>query len=343
MLSAVAMLLSFQAYCEPISSSWFCESGEGSFEAPFVERDSVRVEMMPLGDFDTWMVHEVNESGIIGGNTAYVYEIAEGDTLRNNMPFVPGDGTPWATSSAMAHVKGVYKASTTVFPEERGDGYCVRMETRIELVQVLGFINLQVLATGTIYTGETIEPIRKATNPQGNVCRGVPFTERPTALIFDYKVDIGGEQYRTSPNGVGKPKCVGTQNHPEVYVLLQHRWEDESGNLYADRVGTAYISFDENAEEWVNDFRLPIFYGDYSKEPGFREEAGLNDKEETEEIFYAYNSRGECVMLHEVGWNADEEPTDIIIIFTSGNGGAYIGAPDSKFWVDNARLEYGAE
>lgn len=297
------------------------------------------IKPLPLGNFDKWMVHQVDESGIIGGKTKYTYEVIDLDTLKDNKPFKPNGATPWANSSVMAHVKGIYKASTTIFPEERDGGYCARMETRIENVKVLGFINLNVLATGTIYTGETLEPVRSADNPQSKIARGIPFTERPTGLIFDYKVKVGGEQYRTGATGFGKPKNMGAQNRAEVYAILQHRWE-ENGEIYAARVGTGFKALEKDVEEWQNNYEIPIKYGDISKEADFDKAADLNDKYETEECFYAINSAGENVPIHEIEWDGTKEPTHLILIFTSGNGGAYIGAPDAIFWIDNVKLAY---
>ena len=308
-------------------------------QAQGIAEDSSRIEMMPYGNFDNWMVHTVKESFMIGGKMRETYEILKADTLRGNEPFVPAGRTPWATSSVMAHVKGIFKASTTVFPEKRGDGYCARLETRIEDVKVLGIVNLHVLATGTIYTGETLEPVKNANNPQSKISRGIPFTGQPKSLIFDYKLKVGGEQYRTSPNGMGKPKALGKDNVVEVFVYLQHRWEDKDGNLFANRVGTAYEAFSKDVDEWVNGHEIEIRYGDISKSEGFCDAIALNDKVDTKEVFYALNSEGKNVQLHEVGWS-NQKPTHMIIIFTSGNGGAYVGAPGSKFWVDNVALRY---
>lgn len=302
-------------------------------------QDSRIIEPIQYGNFDHWMVHEVEESRIIGGKTKYTYEIIDLDTLKNNKPFKPNGATPWATSSVMAHVMGIHKASTTIFPEERDGGYCARMETRIENVKVLGIVNLNVLATGTIYTGETLEPIQDAKNPQSKIHRGIPFTKRPTALIFDYKVKVGGEQYKTGATGMGKPKNMGTQNRAEVYAILQHRWE-ENGEIYAARVGTGFKAFEQDVNEWQNGYEVPIKYGDITKDADFDQSANLNDKYETEECFYAINSAGENVPIHEVEWDDSKEPTHLILVFTSGNGGAYIGAPDAIFWIDNVKLAY---
>ena len=96
---------------------------------------AAQIKSIPFGDMEHWMVRQVDESGIIGGKTKFLYEVASGDTLKNNTPFVPNlKVSPWATSSVLAVVKGVTKSSCTVFPEYHGKGKAARLETRIERV-----------------------------------------------------------------------------------------------------------------------------------------------------------------------------------------------------------------
>lgn len=54
-----------------------------------------------------------------------------------------------------------------------------------------------------------------------------------------------------------------------------------------------------------------------------------------------YVSMRSIVPIQEIGWaSPDTTPTHIILRFSSGHGGAYIGAPDAKFWIDNVKLVY---
>ena len=48
-----------------------------------------QVREIPFGNMEKWLVREVDESLIIGGKTRYLYEVAPGDTLKENTPFVP--------------------------------------------------------------------------------------------------------------------------------------------------------------------------------------------------------------------------------------------------------------
>ncbi len=60
-----------------------------------------------------------------------------------------------------------------------------------------------------------------------------------------------------------------------------------------------------------------------------------------ENIPHSLNSKGEMVPIQEIGWaEPGTTPTHIILRFSSGHGGAYIGTPDAKFWVDNVKLIY---
>lgn len=292
-------------------------------------------EPIPYGDMEQWMVRVVDESFIIGGATKYLYEITPGDTLYNNIPY-ENSLSPWATSTVMAKVSGIYKASVTVFPEARDEGFCARLETRMERVKVLGLINLSVIATGTIFLGEVCEPIRDTKNPQAKLNNKIPFSKCPQALVFDYKVHPGGEQVKAT--GFGRITKTKEQNNAEVCLFLQYRWEDEKGNIYAKRVGTAYERYDQEVDEWQNAHRLPIHYGDITGENFFRPYMDLTKGDNTP---YCTNSKGKMVPIQEVGWaDAETKPTHIILRFSSGHGGAYIGAPDAKFWIDNVKLAY---
>lgn len=293
------------------------------------------VEPVSFGDMNKWMVRVVEESFVIGGNTKYLYEITSGDTLRNNTPY-KRTISPWATSTVMAKVSGVVKASVTIFPEKRDNGYCARLETRMEDVKVLGLLNISVLATGTIFLGEVVEPIRDTKNPQSKLNMGIPFTKRPKALIFDYKVTPGGKQIKAT--GFSRIVDIPEQNNAEVCLLLQHRWEDSEGNLYAKRIATGYERYDKDVTTWQNDHRIEIHYGNITSQPFFKSYMNLVSGESTQ---YSKNSKGIMVPVRETGWAAPgEKVTHIVLRFSSGHGGAYIGAPDSKFWIDNVKLIY---
>lgn len=294
-----------------------------------------KTEPVPYGHMDQWMVRVVDESFVIGGNTKYLYEITSGDTLKNNTPY-QGSLSPWATSTVMAKVSGVVKASVTIFPEKRGEGYCARLETRMEHVKVLGLINISVLATGTIFLGNVIEPVRDTKNPQSKLNSGIAFHKRPKALEFDYKVSPGGEQIKAT--GFSRIVNIPEQNNAEACLLLQQRWEDEQGNVYAKRIATAYERYDKEQTEWQNAHRMKIHYGDIRREAFFRPYMGLVTGENTP---YCVNSKGVSVPIQEIGWaDPGTTPTHLILRFSSGHGGAYIGAPDAKFWIDNVKLIY---
>lgn len=297
---------------------------------------SDKVELLPLGNMNNWMVREIKESFIIGGNTQYLYEITEKkDTLKDNTPY-KNIKSPWATSSVLATVSGITKGSVTVYPEKRDKGFAARLETRIERVKVLGVININVLASGTIFLGEMIEPITDTKNPQSKLVTGIPFTKKPKALQYDYKVTTGGPSRKV--NGMGKGSEVNRNDMAEIQILLQKRWEDSEGNIHAKRVGTGWERFDKSVKTWQNKHRLSVNYGDISKEKFYGAHMGLR---KGEDAYYAKNSKGKMVPIIEEGWGtADDEVTHLIIQFSSSNGGAYIGNTDSRLWIDNVGLVY---
>lgn len=302
---------------------------------------AAQIKPIPFGNMEHWMVRQVDESGIIGGKTKFLYEVASGDTLRNNTPYVPNlKVSPWATSSVLAVVKGVTKSSCTVFPEYHGKGRAARLETRIERVKVLGLINISVLATGTIFLGEIAEPVRDTKNPQAKLMMGIPFTERPKSIIYDYKFEQGAENgKRMKMTGFSRVQDIPGVNCAEMCLLLQKRWEGADGKVYAKRVGTAWVRYDKDTKSWVNANEVPIKYGDITKSPDFQPYMGLI--EAGEDAPHCKNSKGEAVPIHETGWAAPgEKPTHIILRFSSGHGGAYVGSPGAMLHIDNVKLKY---
>lgn len=302
---------------------------------------AAQIKPIPFGNMEHWMVRQVDESGIIGGKTKFLYEVASGDTLRNNTPYVPNlKVSPWATSSVLAVVKGVTKSSCTVFPEYHGKGMAARLETRIERVKVLGLINISVLATGTIFLGEIAEPVRDTKNPQAKLMMGIPFTERPKSIIYDYKFEQGAENgKRMKMTGFSRVQDIPGVNCAEMCLLLQKRWEGADGKVYAKRVGTAWVRYDKDTKSWVNANEVPIKYGDITKSPDFQPYMGLI--EAGEDAPHCKNSKGEAVPIHETGWAAPgEKPTHIILRFSSGHGGAYVGSPGAMLHIDNVKLKY---
>ena len=245
-------------------------------------------------------------------------------------------GSPWATSNVMAKVAGITKTNTSVFPEKRGDGYCARLDTRMESVKVLGLVNITVLAAGSIFTGSVHEPIKGTKNPQKMLQTGIPFTKKPVALQFDYKVKMSDRENRIRATGFSKITDVPGKDYPAAILFLQKRWEDANGNVYAKRIGTM-VTYYYHSTDWKNNASYEIMYGDITGRPEYK--AHMMRLQVTEN--YTVNSKGESVPIHEVAWgNEDDVPTHIYIQFTSSHGGAYIGSPGNSLWVDNVKLVY---
>ena len=293
---------------------------------------------LAYGNFDRWTVREIKESGVIGGNVRYLYEIAPGDTIKGDIPYRRSSQSPWRTSNVLAKVSGITKCSVTVFPEKRGNGYCARLDTRMETVKVLGLINISVLASGSVFLGEMLEPIKDTKNPLAKLNQGVPFTGRPTALILDYKFHTDGSPNRIKATGFSSQKTIPDPDFADVTLMLQKRWEDADGNLYAKRVATANERFGRNTPDWINNHSIPIHYGDITSDPAYRPHMGLIPEEDP---YWGRNSKGQMVPIHETGWaSADEQPTHLILQITSSYGGAYIGTVGNSLWVDNVKFQY---
>ena len=297
---------------------------------------SENVVPFAYGDMDNWIVREIHESGIIGGNTKWLYELGPSDTIVGNTAFRNMGGSPWATSNVMAKVAGVVKTNTSVFPEKRGDGMCARMETRYESVKVFGLVDIEVIAAGSVFLGTVHEPIKGTKNPQAMLQSGVPFSKKPKALRFDYKVKAATEKNRVRSTGFSRKSTVAGQDSLAVILLLQKRWEDEEGNVYSKRVGTMVQRYTESTPDWVNDATYPILYGNITSKPEYKPYMRIQVEER-----YTLNSKGKSVPIQEVGWaEPGEAPTHMVLQFTSSHGGAYIGSPGNTFWIDNVELIY---
>lgn len=288
------------------------------------------------GDMNQWVTRKIHESAIIGGDTKLLYEVGPTQTIEKNEAYKNLGGSPWAVSNVMAKVAGIVKTNTSVFPEKRDNGYCARLETRMESVKVLGIVDITVLAAGSMYLGAVHEPITSTKNPQKMLGAGIAFVQKPKAVRFDYKIKMSGENERIKATGFSKITKVKGKDHPSAILLLQKRWEDAKGNIYALRLGTMVVRYDKSTG-WVNDATYPILYGNITGNPAYREDWMKIQVEER----YALNSKGKSVPIKEMGWGTPNDvPTHIILQFTASHGGAYIGSPGNTMWVDNVKLVY---
>lgn len=310
-------------------------TGMGAATVPASGQKTVN---LAFGNFDQWAVREIKESGVIGGNVRYLYEVAPNDTIKGDAPYRRNPKSPWGTSNVLAKVSGITKCSATVFPEQRGEGRCARLDTKLETVKVLGIINITVLASGSVFLGDVIEPIKDTKNPMAKLNQGVPFTGKPNAVMLDYKFRTDGSKNRIKATGFSSQKTVPGQDYADVTLLLQKRWEDADGNVYAKRVGTANERFGTNTPNWVNGHAIPVRYGDITKDAAFQPQMGLVPEERA---YWCRNSKGKMVPIRETGWAAaDEQPTHMILQMSSSYDGAYVGTVGNSLWVDNVKLQY---
>lgn len=297
-----------------------------------------QAELLKYADFESWITRDIKESALMGGKTKRLYEVGPEGKFDGAKPFFNQGGSPWANSNVYAKVCGIVKTNCSVFPDEHDGGKCVKLTSRIEKCKAIGIVNITVLAAGSMFTGTMVEPITGTSNPMSKINVGIPFTRKPKALQMDYKVYLPEEPNRIKETGFGKRRTVEGPDMCEVVCLLQKRWEDAEGNLYAKRVGTLRMRFDKSTDGWQEDKQFNIHYGDISKESWYRGWMGPVTGERT---YYALNSQGENVPIHEEGWaSADENPTHLILKFDSSYGGAYIGTPGATLWIDNVKMVY---
>ena len=288
------------------------------------------------GDFNSWVTRHVKESGIIGGDTKTLYEVGPTQSISGNEPYTNKGGSPWGTSNVMAKVSGITKTNVSVFREKRDAGYCAKLVTHIEKVKVLGLININVLAAGSLYLGDMKEPITGTKEGPQALNWGIPFTGRPKALRYDYKVAVASSPDRIRLTGFSGKSTIKGKDLAVTVLLLQKRHEDAKGNRTAKRVGTLVITYDKSTQGWKNGATYEIWYGDIRSRKDYNAELmGLRSTD------YARNSHGKSVPVKETGFaTAGEKPTHLVLQFSSSHGGAYIGSPGNTFWVDNVGLVY---
>lgn len=186
------------------------------------------------------------------------------------------------------------------------------------------------------FTGSVHEPIKGTKNPQKMLQTGIPFTKKPVALQFDYKVKMSDRENRIRATGFSKITDVPGKDYPAAILFLQKRWEDAEGNVYAKRIGTM-VTYYYHSTDWKNNVSYEIMYGDITSRPEYK--AHMMRLQVTES--YTVNSKGESVPIHEVAWGDENDvPTHLCLQFTSSHGGAYIGSPGNTLWIDNVKLVY---
>lgn len=284
---------------------------------------------------DFWYARKVNESSVLSGKTIELYAVGKVNPKSDFYDTTLKDEkSPWGTTNIYSKMV-LDIGNTRVFPEKRDNGYCCRLETGIRKDNILGF-KVEVLIAGTLFLGEMIEPVRGVKDPIKNVSQGVPFNKKPKAVKFDYKYNVGEKRV----NAVNNVKPVEGSDKAEFAVILQKRWEDKDGNVFATRIGGAREFFTGTVNDWINGATFPVTYGDPTNLPQYDEKTmglipGVSE-------VYVKNSQNIMVSMVETGWGKpDDIPTHMILYFTSSYRGVdYTGSPETKFWVDNIELVY---
>ena len=284
---------------------------------------------------DFWYARKVKESALLSGKTIELFGVGKVDP---NSDFyntsLKDDKSPWSTTNIYSKMV-LDIGNTRVFPEKRGNGYCCRLETKIRKDNIVG-MKVEVLIAGTLFVGEMIEPVKGVKDPLKNVNQGVPFNKKPKAVKFDYKYNVGNKMV----NAVYNVKPVSGTDKADFALILQKRWEDKDGNVFATRIGGTRQFFTGLVSNWVNGASFPVTYGDPSHLPQYDEKTmglipGVSE-------VYVKNSKNKMVPLVETGWGKpDDIPTHMIMYFTSSYQGVnFTGSTETVFWVDNIELVY---
>ena len=295
-----------------------------------------RLEKVPFGDFEHWTVRHITESAIMGGEVKTLYVVGP-DEVIDGTKIYDYKRTYWASSNAYARVAGVTKTSLSVWPEDGPSGKCARLVTVFASCKVAGLVNIQVLASGSLYWGKMLEPVTGVKDPYSFMDWGIPFTGRPSALVLDYKAVMPCSGMLTKGTTFSHKEFPGS-DPCQVMFLLQNRWEDEDGRIHALRVGTGFLRVHRSTDGWVLKGRVPVHYGDIRSSAFYKSYMDLRGGALT---LYAVNSRGKRVPILEEGWApADTPVTHAVLHIAAGSQGAFVGELGNELWVDNVCLEY---
>lgn len=304
---------------------------------PCLAETKQRIEPIPFGDMDQWVVRYISESKLLGGKTKILYTLGSTDTIRENQSYIPAEGNPWGCSATYAKFLSIETGiDGSVVPEPRGYGYCCKMQNVLTHVNVG---DIYAMVSGTIYMGQALEPlgILAKSKPYTATEFGIEFTQKPTALMLDYRAKISEADSLISTER-NKPEMIAGHDCAVIYIYLQYRWEDpNTGRIYARRVGTAYERICETVPEWINNHEIPIRYGFIKESENFQAYEDLNQVD-----MMARNSKGKMVKIEEVGWSLDV-PTHVVMYISSSNSGVFRACEGNTLWVDNLRWVYEEE
>lgn len=293
---------------------------------------ALRLEKINYADFSQWVSRDIEESKVLGGDTKRVYAIGPTKHIKGNVAYKPEGGSPWATSNVYAKVSGIVKASNTVEPATMGGSKVAKLQTKMEHVKVLGVINMDVMVAGTIYLGRVNEPISSTSSPFSKMSMGIPYNKSPKALVYDFRIDMPSVNTRVRSTGMSRKKTISGRDQAEVYCLLQKRWEDKNGNVYAQRVGTGRERYSRSVA-WTKGHQLPIHYGDITRQPFYKPWMGLLNGEKA---YYGYNSKGKLVPVKEVGWApVGTKPTHVLVMASTSCGEPFVGTEGITMYIDN--------
>jgi hypothetical protein len=256
-------------------------------------------------------------------------------TWPQNKAYTNQGGSHWATSNVYAKVAGVAKCNVSVYSDKHNSGKCAKLTTQLVSCKAVGIVNVTVIAAGSLFLGEMVEPITGASNPMSKMNSGIPFKKHPKAVKFDYKVKLTGEKNRIRETGFGKRKEVPGVDQCEALCLLQKRWEEPDGSIHALRVGTMWKRFITESD-WKTGATFDIHYGDITgNKTVYRSYMGLQGPKSAR-VYYAKNSKGKMVPIHEEKWDdPNATPTHVVVMISSGCGTAYTGTVGMTLWVDN--------
>lgn len=101
-------------------------------------------------------------------------------------------------------------------PDRHVGGRCAKLTTHLIKCKALGIVNITVLAAGSLFLGQLMEPVTSSKNPMTKMNAGIYLTGAPKAVRFDYRIHLSGARNRVKETGFGRGRTISGKDDCEA-------------------------------------------------------------------------------------------------------------------------------
>ncbi len=298
-----------------------------------------KIVPIKYGNMDNWVIRNIKESGIIGGNKKVVYAIGPSMTINGNTPYTNKGGSPSGTSNVLAHVSGIYKTNNSVYRDKHENGHCAKLVTHIEKVKVWESSISRCLQQARSSWATCAKPITGTKTTSLRPSTGAflsPMVPRQCVSTIRPCCPTQPPASSRTASAVHRKWQDATMLSP--FSICRSVTRMPMATSRPERGAPLVVKYSKSTNGWVNDATYTIHYGDIRHMAGY--DASLMGLRSTD---YARNSKGKSVIIKETGWasaNETPDPHSDHLRSLPVSGGAYIGTPGNTLWIDNVALVY---